>query len=59
MSRGASGGFTYWRHCDWQIGYKFKASLSPEQQETLSVATAWYKKHYVDTYREQRARVVQ
>ena len=33
--------------------YKFKASLSPEQQETLSVATAWYKKHYVDTY--QRA----
>ena len=34
--------------------YKFKASLSPEQQETLSVATAWYKKHYVDTYREQR-----
>jgi len=34
--------------------YKFKASLSPEQQETLSIATAWYKKHYVDTYREQR-----
>jgi hypothetical protein len=34
--------------------YKFKASLSPEQQETLSVATAWYKKHYVDTYKEQR-----
>jgi hypothetical protein len=36
--------------------YKFKASLSPEQQETLSVATAWYKKHYVDTYQEQRKR---
>jgi hypothetical protein len=34
--------------------YKFKVSLSPEQKETLSVATAWYKKHYVDTYREQR-----
>lgn len=36
--------------------YKFKASLSPEQQKTLSVATAWYKKHYVDTYQEQRKR---
>jgi hypothetical protein len=36
--------------------YKFKSSLSPEQQETLSVATAWYKKHYVDTYQEQRKR---
>jgi len=37
--------------------YKFKASLSPEQQETLSVATAWYKKHFVETYSEQRKRV--
>jgi hypothetical protein len=36
--------------------YKFKSSLSPEQKETLSVATAWYKKHYVDTYQEQRKR---
>ena len=39
--------------------YKFKASLSPEQQETLSMATTWYKRHYVDNYREQRMRVVQ
>lgn len=34
--------------------YKFKESLSPEQQQTLSLATAWYKKHYVDTYLAQR-----
>ena len=39
--------------------YKFKASLSPEQRETLSLATAWYKKHYVDTYREQRRKGMQ
>jgi hypothetical protein len=25
---------------------KFKKSLSPEQEETLSLAIAWYKKHY-------------
>ncbi|MFZ4436834.1 MAG: JAB domain-containing protein [Syntrophales bacterium] len=36
--------------------YKFKASLSPEQQETLAVANAWYKKHYVDAYQDQRKR---
>jgi hypothetical protein len=35
--------------------YKFKQSLSPEQRETLRIATEWYKKHYVDTRREQRA----
>ena len=35
--------------------YKFKQSLSPEQRETLSIATSWYKKHYVETRREEVA----
>jgi hypothetical protein len=39
--------------------YKFKTSLSSEEQGTLSIAIAWCKKHYVDTDREQRMRVSQ
>jgi hypothetical protein len=39
--------------------YKFKQTLSPEQQQTLGVATTWYKKHYVDNYREQRKQATQ
>ena len=33
--------------------YKFKQSLSPEQQETLRIATGWYKQHYVEARREE------
>jgi N12 class adenine-specific DNA methylase len=36
--------------------YKFRQTLTPEQKQTLEVATAWYKKHYLESYVEQKKR---
>jgi N12 class adenine-specific DNA methylase len=36
--------------------YRFRQSLSPEQQETLRRAMDWYKEHYVEARREDVAR---
>jgi len=35
---------------------KFRETLTPEQKQTLLIASEWYKRHYVDTYRDPRAR---
>jgi hypothetical protein len=45
-------------HKRWGKDGGFASAISPrDSSRTLSVATAWYKKHYVETYSEQRKRV--